>query len=158
MREIYVINCLVGLANAVNAFQRTIINLVDPNKIEWTYTCVDDEINGDNPKESMTRTIKDFLLPKKIPLNMNKCHLCLKEISLLHQVTTIIFCINNINSLIFDACLTLPHDKTAFQWKILDQCSNLSKLVTLEALYIRTPKPAIKTRDEYRTRELTLKA
>ena len=42
-------------------------------------------------------------------------------------------------------------DKTAFQWKILDQCSNQSKLMTLEALYIRTLKPAINTRDEYRT-------
>ena len=49
-------------------------------------------------------------------------------------------------------------DKTAFQWKILDQCSNQSKLMTLEALYIRTLKPAINTRDEYRTVELTLKA
>ena len=48
-------------------------------------------------------------------------------------------------------------DKTAFQWKILDQCSNQSKLMTLEALYIRSLKPAINTRDEYRTRELTLK-
>ena len=49
-------------------------------------------------------------------------------------------------------------DKTAFQWKILDQCGNQSKLMTLEALYIRTLKPAINTSDEYRTRELTLKA
>ena len=45
--------------------------------------------------------------------------------------------------------------KTAFQWKILDQCGNQSKLMTLEALFIRTLKPAIDTRDEYRTRELT---
>ena len=49
-------------------------------------------------------------------------------------------------------------EKTAFQWKILDQCSNQSKLLTLEALYIRTMKPAINTRDEHRTQELTLKA
>ena len=49
-------------------------------------------------------------------------------------------------------------DKSAFQWKILDQCSNQSKLMTLEALYIRTLKPAINSRDENRTRELTLKA
>ena len=49
-------------------------------------------------------------------------------------------------------------DKTAFQWKILDQFSNQSKLMTLGALYIRTLKPAINTRDEYRTRELPLKA
>ena len=47
-------------------------------------------------------------------------------------------------------------DKTAFQWKILEQCSNQSKLMTLEALYIRTLKPAINTRNEYQTRELTL--
>ena len=49
-------------------------------------------------------------------------------------------------------------DKTAFHWKILDQCGNQPKLMTLEALYIRTLKSAINTRDEYRTRELTLKA
>ena len=49
-------------------------------------------------------------------------------------------------------------DKTALEWKILDQSGNQSKLVTLEALYIRTLKPAINTSDEYRTRELTLKA
>ena len=48
--------------------------------------------------------------------------------------------------------------KTAFQWKILDQCSNQSKLMTLEALYIKTLKPVIDTRDKYQTRELTLKA
>ena len=40
-------------------------------------------------------------------------------------------------------------DKTAFQWTILDQCSNQSKLMTLEVLYIRTLKPAINTSDEY---------
>ena len=49
-------------------------------------------------------------------------------------------------------------DKTAFQRKILDQCGNQSKLMTLEPLYIRTLKTAINTRDEYRTQELTLKA
>ena len=49
-------------------------------------------------------------------------------------------------------------DKIAFQWKILDQRSNQSKLMTLEALYIRTLKPAINMRDEYRTREMTMKA
>ena len=48
--------------------------------------------------------------------------------------------------------------KTAFQWKILDQCDNQSKLMTLEALFIRTQKPVINTHDEHRTRELTLKA
>ena len=33
-------------------------------------------------------------------------------------------------------------DKTASQWKILDQCGNHFKSMTLEALYIRTVKPA----------------
>ena len=47
-------------------------------------------------------------------------------------------------------------DKTAFHWKILDQYGNQSNLMTLEVLYIRTLKLAINTRDEYRTRELTL--
>ena len=49
-------------------------------------------------------------------------------------------------------------DKTAFQWKILDKSGNHSKLMTLEALYKRTLKPAINTRYEYRSRKLTLKA
>ena len=35
---------------------------------------------------------------------------------------------------------------------------NQSKLMTIETLYIGTLKPAINTHDEYRTRELTLKA
>ena len=48
--------------------------------------------------------------------------------------------------------------KTAFQWKILDQCCNQSKLLALEALNKRTLKPTINTRYEYRTQELTLKA
>ena len=49
-------------------------------------------------------------------------------------------------------------EQTALQWKILDQCNNQIKLMTLEALYIRTLIPAINTRDKNRTRELTLKA
>ena len=54
--------------------------------------------------------------------------------------------------------IELNGDKTAFQGTIFDQCGNQSKLMTLEALYTRTPKPAINTCDEYRTRELTLRA
>ena len=49
-------------------------------------------------------------------------------------------------------------NETAFQWKILDHCGNQSKLMTLEALYIRLFKPTIIKRDNYRTRKLTLKA
>ena len=49
-------------------------------------------------------------------------------------------------------------DKTASQWKILDQCGNQSKLMALEALYIRTLKPSINMLDKYQTRELTLEA
>ena len=49
-------------------------------------------------------------------------------------------------------------DKTAFQWKIVDQCGNQSNLMTLEALYKKTMKPAINTRYEYQSRELTLTA
>ena len=37
-------------------------------------------------------------------------------------------------------------DKTAIQWKALDQCGNQSKLMTLETLYIRTLKMAINMR------------
>ena len=49
-------------------------------------------------------------------------------------------------------------DRKAFQWKILDNCGKKSKLMTLGALYIRTLKPAINTREEYQTREMTMKA
>ena len=49
-------------------------------------------------------------------------------------------------------------DKRAFQWKILDQCGNQSKLMKLETLYINTLKLAINTREENRTGEFTLKA
>ena len=45
----------------------------------------------------------------------------------------------------------------AFNWRIIDQGSEPQKLMTLEAIHIRQPKPALKTRDEYRSRELTLK-
>ena len=54
--------------------------------------------------------------------------------------------------------IELNGDKTAFHWTIFDQCGNQSKLMTLEALYTRTPKPTINMCDEYRTRELTLRA
>ena len=49
-------------------------------------------------------------------------------------------------------------NKTVFQWNILDQDGNQSKLMTLEALYIRTLKSAINMRDENLTREMTLTA
>ena len=40
---------------------------------------------------------------------------------------------------------------------IIDQTANTHKLLTLEALYILRERPKIKTRDEFRSRELTLK-
>ena len=45
----------------------------------------------------------------------------------------------------------------AFNWRIIDQSSEPQKLMTLEAIHIRQRKPAPNTRDEYRSRELTLK-
>ena len=62
------------------------------------------------------------------------------------------------NSLMVVYAIEFNGDKIAFQWKILDQCNNQLKLMTLEAFYMRTLKPAIDTRDEYWTQELTLKA
>jgi len=41
--------------------------------------------------------------------------------------------------------------------KILDRSSSLPSLLTLEALYIKQHKPKINTKDEYRSRTLTLK-
>ena len=47
--------------------------------------------------------------------------------------------------------------KSEFKWKIIDQASSSIKLLTLEALHIRKERPAINTRDEFRSRELTLR-
>ena len=47
--------------------------------------------------------------------------------------------------------------KSEFKWKIIDQASSRIKLLTLEALHIRKERPAINTRDEYGSRELTLR-
>ena len=43
------------------------------------------------------------------------------------------------------------------EWKILDACRTVEKLMIIEAIYISKLKPALNTRDEYRGRELTLK-
>ena len=40
---------------------------------------------------------------------------------------------------------------------VLDQCNSISKLLSLEALYINQIKPALNTKDEFRSRTLTLK-
>ena len=45
--------------------------------------------------------------------------------------------------------------KSEFKWKIIEQTSSSIKLLTLEAL--RKERPAINTRDEFRSRELTLR-
>ena len=44
-----------------------------------------------------------------------------------------------------------------FEWRVIDQCNDSEKLMTLEENYIRQRKPALNTRDEYWSRELTLK-
>ena len=41
--------------------------------------------------------------------------------------------------------------------KILDKSPNLNKLLTLEALYITSKTPTINLKEEYRSRELTLR-
>ena len=43
------------------------------------------------------------------------------------------------------------------EWKFLDACRTIEKLMTIEAIYISKLKPALNTRDEYRVRELTPK-
>ena len=47
--------------------------------------------------------------------------------------------------------------KSEFNWKIIDHASSSIKLLTLEALHIRKERPAVNTRDEFRSRELTLR-
>ena len=41
--------------------------------------------------------------------------------------------------------------------KVIDNCLNTNKLLTLEALHIAHKKPLLNTREEYRQRHLTLK-
>ena len=41
--------------------------------------------------------------------------------------------------------------------EIIDQTANTHKLLTLEALHVCRERPRINTRDEFRSRELTLK-
>ena len=43
------------------------------------------------------------------------------------------------------------------EWKILDACRTVEKIMVIEDIYISKLKPALNTRDEYRRRELTLK-
>ena len=47
--------------------------------------------------------------------------------------------------------------KSELKWKIIDQALCSIKLLTLEALNIRKERPEIDTRDEVRSRELTLR-
>ena len=46
---------------------------------------------------------------------------------------------------------------TAFNFKIIDQCQHSEKMMTIEDLHISRHKPQLNTRDEYKSRELTLK-
>ena len=47
--------------------------------------------------------------------------------------------------------------KNDIEWKILDPCWTVEKLMIIEAIYISMLKPALNTRDEYMGWELTLK-
>ena len=46
---------------------------------------------------------------------------------------------------------------TAFNYKIIDECQESEKLMTIEAIHISRRKPQLNTRDESKSRELTLK-
>ena len=55
----------------------------------------------------------------------------------------------------FESCqINSPSDDII---KVLDRSSSLPRLLTLEALYIKQHKPKLNTKDEYRSRTLTLK-
>ena len=58
----------------------------------------------------------------------------------------------------FETCTTNPSEISEEQIaKVLDSSNSLSKLYALEALYISEIKPSLNTKDEYRSRALTLK-
>ena len=42
-------------------------------------------------------------------------------------------------------------------WEFIDRSNNQKKLLTLEAIHIKKEKPGLNPRDEFRSRELTLK-
>ena len=44
-----------------------------------------------------------------------------------------------------------------FNYKIIDQCKDSEKLMTIEALHISRRKPQLNTQDNYKSTELTLK-
>ena len=46
---------------------------------------------------------------------------------------------------------------SAFNDRLIDQCQDSEKLMTIETLLISRCKPQLRTRDEYKSRELTLK-
>ena len=45
---------------------------------------------------------------------------------------------------------------TAIIYKIIDQWNDSEKLMTIEALHISRREPKLNTRDDYKSRELTL--
>ena len=51
----------------------------------------------------------------------------------------------------------LEGNSADLSWEIIDRSNNQTKLLTLEAIHIRKEKPGLNTRDEFRSRELTLK-
>ena len=51
----------------------------------------------------------------------------------------------------------LEGNSADLSWEIVDRSNNQTQLLTLEALHVRKEKPGLNTRDECRSRELTLK-
>ena len=51
----------------------------------------------------------------------------------------------------------LEGNSADLSWEIIDRSNNQTKLLTLEAIHIRKEKPGLNTRDEFRSREFTLK-
>ena len=46
---------------------------------------------------------------------------------------------------------------TAFNYKIIDQCQDSGEIMAMKALHITRRRPQLNMRDEYKSRELTLK-
>ena len=54
----------------------------------------------------------------------------------------------------FESCNVISDDNMVC---VLGKANSLAKLLTLEALFIKEIKPVLNTKDEFRSRELTLK-
>ena len=73
------------------------------------------------------------------------------------QVTTKITEHQKKDSLVGQHLVECRGARNDIEWKFLDACRTIEKLMIIKAIYISKLKPALNTRDEYKGQDLTLK-